>query len=177
MTRTFRAHSSRPRASALHHQGERAAVRAPGRCVSTLARVTAQIPDDLVDSWLTVPDVAEELGVDAGKVRRLLKERRLAGVRRGDPPVLSIPAAFLVPVDERNPATEPEGYAEEAPEARSAVLASLQGTLSVLGDVGMPDAEAIAWLFTPDESLPGRPVDALRAGHKTEVRRRAQALL
>lgn len=145
--------------------------------VSTLARVTAQNPDDLVDSWLTVPDVADELGLDAGRVRRLLKERRLAGVRCGEPPVLSIPAAFLVPVDARNPATAPEGYAEEAPAARAAVLASLQGTLSVLGDVGMSDAEAIAWLFTPDESLPGRPVDALRAGHKTEVRRRAQALL
>lgn len=135
-------------------------------------------PDDLVDSWLTVPDVADELGVDAGKVRRLLKERRLVGVRRGDPPVLSIPAAFLVPVDDRNPATEADGYDdEEAPPARSAVLAWLQGTLSVLGDVGMSDAEAVAWLFTPDDTLPGRPVDALRSGHKTEVRRRAQALL
>ncbi|WP_203670150.1 Rv2175c family DNA-binding protein [Cellulomonas pakistanensis] len=135
-------------------------------------------PDDLVDSWLTVPDVADELGVDAGRVRRLLKERRLVGVRRGDPPVLSVPAAFLVPVDARNPAAEAGGYEDDEPTvARAAVLASLQGTLSVLGDVGMSDAEAVAWLFTPDESLPGRPVDALRAGHKTEVRRRAQALL
>ena len=32
------------------------------------------------------------------------------------------------------------------------------------------------WLFTPDDSLPGTPADALRAGRKTEVRRRAQAL-
>lgn len=138
-------------------------------------------PDDLVDSWLTVPDVADELGLDAGKVRRLLKERKLAGVRRGDPRVLSIPAAFLVPVDAANPRTEaafdhPEDE-DAAPVARATVLASLQGTLSVLGDVGMSDEEAIAWLFTDDESLPGRPVDALRAGHKTEIRRRAQALL
>lgn len=134
-------------------------------------------PDALVDSWLTVPDVADELGIDAGKVRRLLKERRLVGVRRGDPPVLSIPAAFLVPVSATNPSADPHGDDEDGPAPRAAVLAWLQGTLSVLGDVGMSDAEAIAWLFTPDESLPGRPVDALRAGHKTEVRRRAQALL
>ncbi|VTR78269.1 DNA-binding protein [Cellulomonas hominis] len=139
-------------------------------------RVTAQPhPDDLVDSWLTVPDVAEELGVDAGKVRRLLKERRLIGIRRGDPPVLSIPAAFLVPVDATNPPADP--HDEDAAAPRAAVMAWLQGTVSVLGDAGFSDAEAIAWLFTEDESLPGRPVDALRSGHKTEVRRRAQAQL
>ncbi len=136
-------------------------------------------PDDLVDAWLTVPDVADELGLDAGKVRRLLKERRLAGVRRGEPRVLSIPAAFLVPVDAANPAADPraEDDDEDVPAPRATVLASLQGTLNVLGDVGMSDAEAIVWLFTADDSLPGRPVDALRKGHKTEVRRRAQALL
>lgn len=154
--------------------------------VSTLARVTAQpLPDDLVDSWLTVPDVADELGVDAGKVRRLLKERRLVGVRRGDPLVLSVPATFLVPVDAANPradadrAPEPDEAGTEDSQApvRAAVLASLQGTLSVLGDAGFSDAEAIVWLHTADDSLPGRPVDALRAGHKTEVRRRAQAQL
>jgi hypothetical protein len=139
--------------------------------------VTAQPhPDDLVDSWLTVPDVADELGLDAGKVRRLLKERRLVGIRRGTPPVLSVPAAFLVPVDAANPSADEHAEDEDAPVARATVLASLQGTLSVLGDVGLTDVDAIAWLFTADDSLPGRPVDALRAGHKTEIRRRAQAL-
>lgn len=132
-------------------------------------------PDDLVDSWLTVPDVADELGLDAGKVRRMLKERRLVGIRRGTPPVLSVPAAFLVPVDAANPSADEDADAD-GPVARATVLASLQGTLSVLGDVGLTDADAIAWLFTADDSLPGRPVDALRAGHKTEIRRRAQAL-
>lgn len=135
--------------------------------------MTAQpTPDDLVDAWLTVPDVAEELGLDAGKVRRLLKEGRLVGVRRGTPPILSIPAGFLVPTDAGNSTAD-----VQAEGGRAAVLASLQGTLSVLGDSGFSDAEAIAWLYTEDESLPGRPVDALRAGHKTEVRRRAQAML
>lgn len=149
---------------------------APG--LSTLARVTAQpTPDDLVDTWLTVPDAADELGIDAGKVRRLLKERRLAGVRRGEPPVLSIPAAFLVPVDAANPGTDPHADEDDRPTASSTVLASLQGTLTVLGDAGFSDEEALVWLFTADDSLPGRPVDALRAGHKTEVRRRAQAML
>lgn len=129
-------------------------------------------PEDLVDSWLTIPDVADALGVDAGRVRRLLKEGRLAGVRRGDPPVLSIPAEFLVPIDDANPS------ADERDEGGSAtVLASLQGTLTLLGDARFSYGEAIAWLYTPDDSLPGRPIDLLRAGHKTAVRRLAQAEL
>ena len=56
------------------------------------------------------------------------------------------------------------------------VLESLKGTLAVLKDSGFSDEEAITWLYTNDESLPGRPIDALIDGRKTEIRRRAQAL-
>jgi hypothetical protein len=111
--------------------------------------------DDLVSTWLTVPDVAELVGLDVGKVRRLLQERYLVGVRRGERNVLSVPAALI---------------------ADGAPLPELRGTLVVLADSGYDDEAAIRWLFTPDDSLPGTPVDALRAGRKTEVRRRAQAL-
>ena len=54
----------------------------------------------------------------------------------------------------------------------------LRGTFTVLADGGMDDTEIIEWLFTPDATLPveGAPIDALRAGHKTEIRRRAQEL-
>jgi hypothetical protein len=129
--------------------------------------------DRLVDEWLTVPDVAERTGLDAGKVRRLLQERRLVGVRRGEPRVLSVPAAFLVPGHLANPAQPTAPRADDT----WTVLASLQGTLTLLADAGFSDEDAVAWLFTPDDSLPGTPVDALRAGRKTEVRRRAQAEL
>jgi hypothetical protein len=111
--------------------------------------------DLLVPEWLTIPDVAERLGLDAGKVRHLIQDRVLVAVRRGDPRVLSVPAAFLV---------------DDAP------LAELRGTLTVLADAGYDDQAALGWLFTPDDSLPGTPIDALRAGRKTEIRRRAQAL-
>ena len=129
--------------------------------------------ETLVPVWLTVPDVAERTGLDAGKVQRLLQERRLVGVRRGEPRVLSVPAAFLVPAHLANPAQPTTPRAD----GTWTVLASLQGTLTLLADAGFSDEEAVAWLFTPDESLPGTPVEALRAGRKTEVRRRAQAEL
>jgi Rv2175c C-terminal domain of unknown function/DNA-binding protein Rv2175c, wHTH domain len=111
--------------------------------------------DALVGSWLTLPDVAERLGLDVGKVRRLLQDRYLVAVRRGERNVLSVPAALLL---------------EGAP------LPELRGTLTVLADSGYDDEAAIRWLFTADDSLPGTPVEALRSGRKTEVRRRAQAL-
>lgn len=111
--------------------------------------------DELVDSWLAVPDVADRLGTDVSRVRRLLQDRHLVGMRRGDPRTFQIPAALL-------PGDEP--------------LPDLRGTLTVLADAGYTDEESLRWLFTPDESLPGTPVQALREGRRTEVRRRAQAL-
>ena len=44
-----------------------------------------------------------------------------------------------------------------------------------LADGGWDDREILAWLFTPDDSLPGRPIDALRENRGREVKRRAQA--
>ena len=111
--------------------------------------------DRLVGDWLTLPDVADVLGLEVGKVRRLLQDRLLVGTRRGERNVMSVPAALV------------EG---------GEPLPDLRGTLTVLADSGYTDAEALTWLFTPDDTLPGTPVEALRANRKTEVRRRAQAL-
>jgi hypothetical protein len=126
-----------------------------------------------VDEWLTLPDVAERLGLEVGKVRRLVQEGKLVAIRRGDPAVASVPAAFLVPGHLANPA---QAQPTEGAPAWT-VLASLAGTLTVLSDAGFAPDEAVAWLFTPDDSLPGTPIAALRAGRKSEVRRLAQAEL
>ncbi len=129
--------------------------------------------DDLVDEWLTVPEVAERLDLPLNKARRLVEERRIVGVRRGEPPVLRIPASFLVPGHLANPAQP--GSPSESPEW--AVLAALQGTFTVLTDVGFDDESALVWLFTPADALGCSPMEALRAGRKSEVRRVAQAEL
>jgi Rv2175c C-terminal domain of unknown function len=110
--------------------------------------------DAFVGEWLTLPDVAERLGTDLTRVRRMLDDGLLVAVRRGSPAVLRVPAALVEP--------EP--------------LGELPGTLSVLKDSGFSTLEALEWLFTPDDSLPGTPVENLRAGRKTEIRRRAQAM-
>ncbi|WP_416385069.1 Rv2175c family DNA-binding protein [Tersicoccus mangrovi] len=110
---------------------------------------------ELVSDWLPLPDVAERLGLQVTKVHRLIDDGTLLAMRVGRPPVRSVPADFIT---------------EDGP------VDSLRGTISVLRDAGFGDDEALRWLFTPDESLPGRPIDALRTGRKTEIRRRAQAL-
>ncbi len=113
--------------------------------------------EPLVGDWLTQPDLVERLGVPLRTVRRHLQDRELIGVRLGADRVLSIPAKFIT---------------DDGP------LPTLKGTVTVLSDGGMDDAEVIAWLFAPDDTLPvrGAPIDALRAGHKTEIRRRAQEM-
>ena len=133
--------------------------------------------DALVPEWLTLPDVAERLGLDVGKVRRLLQEGRLVAVRRGDPPVLSVPADFLVPQHLANPAAPGAPAEPDDGTPAWAVLSALRGTLTVLRDAGFDAGESVEWLFATDDVLGRPPMAALRAGAKTEVRRRAQTLL
>jgi hypothetical protein len=108
----------------------------------------------LVPAWLTLPDLAERLGVRLAEARRLVEDRELLAVRIGERSVLAVPEGF---VDEHGP------------------LSALRGTFTVLADGGMDDEEIVRWLHTPDPTLPvpGHPLDAIRAGFKTEVRRRA----
>lgn len=109
--------------------------------------------DQLVTDWVTVPDAADQLGVDVTKVRQFLRERKFIGVRSDG--VIQIPALFI---------------------RDGAVLKGLPGTLTLLADAGFSDDEALRWLFTADDSLPGSPVQALVENRGTEVKRRAQAL-
>ena len=110
--------------------------------------------EDLVGEWLTVPDIGERMGLRLSDVRQMIEDRQVLSVRVGPRRVVSVPSKF---------------FNEEGP------LPELPGTFTVLGDSRMSDAQILRWLFTPDDSLPvkGSPMDALLAGFKTEVRRRA----
>lgn len=110
--------------------------------------------DAIVGDWLTIPDVAERLGIPASRVRQLLRDRKLLAVQRPSGS-FSVPAAFL------------DG---------DQVVRGLHGTLTLLFDCGFDEAGALRWLFTADESLPGTPIQALTEHRGTEVNRRAQAL-
>nr|WP_246286373.1 Rv2175c family DNA-binding protein [Microbacterium pseudoresistens] len=102
---------------------------------------------------MTLPDLVTALDEPLGRVRRLLDEHHLVGSRRHGP--FAVPAVFLVD-------GEP--------------LGSLRGTVIVLQDAGFSDDEVIDWLLEEEPSIGRPPIDALLAGHKSEVRRVARTL-
>jgi len=110
--------------------------------------------DAIVGDWLTIPEVAGRLSLPVSRVKQLLRDRKLLAVQRpgGE---FAVPAKFL------------DG---------AQIIHGLGGTLTLLFDCGFSDTEALAWLFTADETLPGTPVQALTEHRRTEVNRRAQAL-
>jgi hypothetical protein len=112
--------------------------------------------DALVGEWLTLPDIAERFGVQVTRVRQLLRDNQLIAVRRGENNALHVPAQFI------------DG---------NHTVKGLTGTLTLLRDAKFTDEEALRWLFTPDDTLPGTPAQALAENRGTEVRRRAQAEL
>ena len=119
--------------------------------------VVAQIDpaaDALVGDWLSLSEVADRLGIPSSKVKQLLRDRKLLAMTRPDG-ARAVPAAFL------------DG---------DQIVKGLHGTLTVLLDCGFDDSEALRWLFTADETLPGTPIQALNRHRGTEVNRRAQAL-
>jgi hypothetical protein len=107
--------------------------------------------DALVGDWLTLPEAADRLGIPLGRIRQLLRDRKLLAVQRPD----GIPGAFF------------DG---------DQVIKGLHGTLTVLFDCGFDDLDALRWLFTADDTLPGTPIQAMTEHRGTEVNRRAQAL-
>lgn len=115
-----------------------------------------ELHEERVEAWLTLADAAQELGLSASKVRQMVRDHELAMVRRQGSREPEIPAAFVL-----------DGV----------VVKGLAGTLTLLADHGLSDSAAIEWLFTPEGSLPGRPIDALREDRGREVRRRAQVIV
>ncbi len=108
---------------------------------------------DSVSDWYTIGEVADIFQVSVGKVRRLVEEHQLFTIRRDGEP--KIPQHIIV---------------EGEP------LPSLRGTILVLLDSGFNLDQALEWLYTEDDSLPGKPIDFLIKGHKSAVRRLAMSL-
>lgn len=113
--------------------------------------------ETLVGEWLSVPEVAEAIGLRHRQVRKMITDGDLLAHRVGPNLAVGVPAAFV---------------------RDGEILPSLPGTVTVLRDARLDDDEALEWLFTPDDTLPlpGPPIAMLLAGRKAEVRKRASEM-
>lgn len=119
---------------------------------------TAQQPQNLDElladeRLLAFPDVAEILGVPVTRVHDIVGAGKLVVYRKDG--VRYIPASML-------------GDGE--------LSKFVAGAITVLSDGGYSPDEILNFLYTPDDTLPGRPIDALHGHGAREVIRRAQAM-
>lgn len=110
---------------------------------------------DLIPEWLDWKAAGVALGVSVNKVRQLIREHQLAAAVPREGAGQQVPAELIM-----------DGQ----------IVKGVPGLLTLLHDGMYDDREILAWLFTPDDSLPGRPIDALRENRGSEVKRRAQAM-
>jgi hypothetical protein len=101
---------------------------------------------------LTFSAAAEALGVPINRVHQFVRDGHLVAVpaERG---VRCVPALLV---------------------QSGMVVKSLLAVITVLRDAQFADHEIVDWLFREDDSLPGSPIEALRANRGSEVKRRAQ---
>jgi excisionase family DNA binding protein len=125
--------------------------------VNTSSTEPSQSTDlnQLVGEWLDWSQASELLNVSVSKVRQLIREHSLAAVVPVPGQGQKVPAELIMDGE---------------------IVKGVPGVLTVLHDGNYDDREALTWLFTPDDSLPGRPIDALRENRGAEVKRRAQAM-
>jgi excisionase family DNA binding protein len=102
---------------------------------------------------LSLSEVAERMGIGPTGVRDLVKSGQLLALRTDE--------------GVRVPAEQLDG---------DQLVKHLVPVLTLLRDAGYNDEEALRWLTTPDDSLPGTPLQALHENRATEIKRRAQAL-
>ncbi|VHO01617.1 DNA-binding protein [Lawsonella clevelandensis] len=105
------------------------------------------------DGILPLSDVAQLLNVPVTRIHQLLRQQQLIAVERDG--VLGVPALFF----------DEQGTAKH-----------ITGLIAVLADGGYSTTEILRFLYTADDSLPGRPIDALHGHLAREVMRRAQAM-
>lgn len=110
---------------------------------------------DLIPEWLDWKAAGEALGVTVSKVRQMIREHQLAGAVPREGAGQQVPAELIMDGE---------------------IVKGVPGLLTTLSDGGWSDREMLTWIFTADDTLPGRPIDALRENRGSEVKRRAQVI-
>lgn len=120
------------------------------------------LPDD--EELLGIGQAARLLGEPPSRVRQRIKDETLLAV--GGESELLVPASQFTDRRDKANGGETDGRLNRF----------VPGLITVLRDGGFRLVEIAEFLYTPDESLPGRPIDALHGHLAREVMRRAQAM-
>ncbi|NJJ02958.1 transcriptional regulator [Corynebacterium sp. HMSC08F01] len=118
--------------------------------VSTQTNLEQLLSDETL---LAFPDAAEALGVPVTRVHDYVGARKLVMYIRDGKKF--IPAGLI---------------------GEDGLSKFVSGAITVLADGGYNDEEILTFLYTAEDSLPGRPIDALHGQKAREVIRRAQAM-
>ncbi len=110
---------------------------------------------ELIEEWLDWKAAGAALSVSVNKVRQYIREHQLAAAVPAPGAGQQVPAELIM-----------DGV----------IVKGVPGLLTIFHDGGYDDREILTWLFTADDTLPGRPIDALRENRGSEVKRRAQAM-
>lgn len=121
-------------------------------CVVTSTPDVSVLPVD--EPVITVPDAAERMGVVVTRVMAHLGDRDMIAVRKDG--VRYLPARYFNEDGQLN--------------------RFVPGVIKLLLDGSYTEEEILEFLFTADDSLPGRPIDAVHGHLAREVMRRAQAM-
>ena len=108
---------------------------------------------------LSIPEVADLLGLRHRDVRALIAEGSLVGIKEEGTGFV-IPRVFL---------QEDDGAVT--------IVKALRGTVTTLRDAGLTDNEAVEWLLAVQPELGDTPVNLLKTGNVHGVRRAAQLAL
>ncbi len=107
---------------------------------------------------LPIDEVCRLLGIEERRLKQLIRDRVLIEAH-GASGVRGVPQEVLV-----------KGTNGWEP------LPFLQGTLTLLADDGFTAQESLAWLYTMQDELGERPIDALISGRHHRVNRIASTL-
>lgn len=107
---------------------------------------------------LPTDEVCRLLGIEERRLKQLIRDRALIEACDGSG-ARGVPQDVIVKGDN---GWEP--------------LPFLQGTLTLLADDGFTAEEAVAWLYTVQDELGERPIDALTSGRHHRVNRIASTL-
>lgn len=120
----------------------------------SLAESDVALAESKENEWLSIPEVAELLGIRQREVRTMIAKNELIAVRRGENNALAIYSAQLL---------KKENSLE--------VLPALKGTLSMLNDIGFSAEEKLLWILEFNAELASTPLEALKQGQIHAVRR------